>query len=358
MSEVQAHVLAPDDPDLEREWGRLEEIGGVLSPFQTWSWFSAIKDHPDAFGDLSVIAAVQNGVAVGLLAVEIVESRWRLRTLQSPGQDWIIPDHVDVIASEEHRSTAARAIADWIFSNRGWDVLDLDGLRRTSPLVSALLDRRRSVTQVAQTMDSAKCPQLRLEADRDPLESRSQSARKKIRRDFNRLEANGGRSGEITQSAVESRAALQFTIQIARERFGPNVSLFDTDERSKFVVDLVERLRAVGQLRWFATQLEDGLVAVDAVLTHNGRFHTYMGVRSDTDILDSPGTVNLLTILRTAGAEGCLDVDLLRGDHPWKERVATGEIVDVRVRIARLRAPTLFEFASRKVAHRNRNRTP
>ena len=31
-----------------------------------------------------------------------------------------------------------------------------------------------------------------------------------------------------------------------------------------------------------------------------------MGVRSDTDILDSPGTVNLLTILRTAGAEGCL----------------------------------------------------
>ena len=80
----------------------------MLSPFQTWSWFSAIKDHPDAFGDLSVIAAVQNGVAVGLLAVEIVESRWRLRTLQSPGQDWIIPDHVDVIASEEHRSTAAR----------------------------------------------------------------------------------------------------------------------------------------------------------------------------------------------------------------------------------------------------------
>ena len=108
-----------------------------------------------------------------------------------------------------------------------------------SPLVSALLDRRRSVTQVAQTMDSAKCPQLRLEADRDPLESRSQSARKKIRRDFNRLEANGGRSGEITQSAVESRAALH-TIQIARERFGLNVSLFDTDERSKFVCDLVE----------------------------------------------------------------------------------------------------------------------
>lgn len=354
MSNVQAHALAPDDPALERDWRRLEQAGGVASPFQTWSWFSAIKDHADSFGDLTVISAVQNDVALGLLAIEIVESHRHLRTLQNPGQGWIFPDHIDVIAAEAHRSAAARAIADWIFSNRGWDVLDLDGLRPTSPLVSALLDRRRPRTQLAQTLEAEKCPQLRLEADRDPLESRSQSARKKIRRDLKLLEANGGRTGEITQSPDESGAALQFTAQIARERFGADASLFNSDERSRFISDLVERLRTAGQLRWFATRLEDELIATDAVLVHNGQFHTYMGVRGDTDILDSPGTINLLTILRTACAEGCLDVDLLRGDHPWKERVATGQIVDVRVRIARLRPRTVVEFAARKFAHRYR----
>ena len=53
-----------------------------------------------------------------------------------------------------------------------------------------------------------------------------------------------------------------------------------------------------------------------------------------------------------------LDVDLLRGDHP-EGKGGNQRIVDVRVRIARPRAPTLFlRFASRKVAHRNRNRTP
>ncbi|MCH9729090.1 MAG: GNAT family N-acetyltransferase [Actinomycetia bacterium] len=351
MSEIQAHALPPGDPALESEWRRLEQAGGVSSPFQTWSWFSAIKDHPDLFGDLTVIAAFQNEVAIGLLAIEIVKSRWRMRTLQIPGQDWIDPDHVDVIATEEHRSTAARAIADWIIANRGWDVLDLDGLRPTSPLVSALHDGRRLLTQLAQTLDVAKCPQLRLEADRDPLESRSQSARKKIRRDLKRLEVNGGSTGEITQSADASRAALEFTAHMVRERFGANGLLFNSDERFEFISDLVERLRTAGQLRWFTTRLEDELLATDAVLAHNGQFHTYMGVRSDSDILESPGTINLLTILRTAGAEGCLDVDLLRGDHPWKQRVATGQIVDVRVRIARPRARTGFEFAARKLAH-------
>ena len=352
MSDVQAHTLAPDDPCLEREWRRLEQIGGVCSPFQAWSWFSAIRDHPDSFGDLSVIAAVQNGVTVGLLPIEIVESRWHLRTLQSPGQDWIVPDHLDVIAADEHRSASAYAIADCIISNHRWDVLDLDGLTRTSPLVSALLHRRRALSRVAQTLDTEKCPQLRLEPDRDPLESRSQSARKKIRRDLKRLAAHDGRTGEVTQSAAESRDALRFTARMVRERFGANAALFNSDQRSIFVADLAERLRTTGQLRWFTTRLDGELVATDAVLTHHGQFHTYMGVRNETDVLESPGTINLLTILRTAAAEGCLEVDLLRGDHPWKKRVATGEIVDVRVRIARLRARTLFEFAARKLAHR------
>ena len=351
MSEVQAHALAPDDPALEREWRRLEQAGGVSSPFQTWSWFSAIRDHADSFGDLTVIAAVQNEITIGLLAIEIVESRRRLRTLQNPGQDWIVPDHVDVIATEEHLSAAACAMADWMMSNRRWDVLDLDGFRHTSPLVPALLERRRPVAQVTQSMDTEKCPQVRLEAGHDPLESRSQSARKKIRRDLRRLEANGGHTGEITQSAVESHAAMQFTAQFVREKFGADASLFNSDERHDFVVDLVERLQTNGQLRWFATRLDDEMVATDAVLVHNGRFHTYMGVRRDTDILDSPGTINLLTILRTARAEGRLDVDLLRGDHAWKDRVATGQIVDVRVRVARLRARTVFELAARKLGH-------
>lgn len=350
MSDVQAHALSPDDPGLEREWKRLEQAGGVSAPFQTWSWFSAIKDHADAFGDLTVIAAVQNDVAIGLLALETVESRWHLRTLRNPGQDWIGPEHIDVVAKDEDLSTAARAIADWIISNREWDVLDLDGLTRTSPLVSALLDRRRQLTQVARTLDTQKCPQLRLEADHDPLESRSQSARKAIRRDLKRLEASGGRTGEITQSAVESRAAMQFTVQFVRERFGAAASVFNSDEQCEFFMELAERLRTAGQLRWFVTRWKDELVTTDAILTHNGRFYVYMGARGDTRILRSPGTINLLTILRTAVAEGCLDVDLGRGDQPWKERWATGEVVDVRVRIARLCTRTVFEYTARKLA--------
>ncbi len=310
-----------------------------------------MRDHRDLFGNVTVIAAFQNDAAIGLLAIELVESRWRLRTLQIPGQDWIVPDHVDVIATDEHRSAAAHAIADWMISNRRWDVLDLDGLTRTSPLVAALVDRRRSPTEVAQVLDVGKCPQLRLEADRDPLESRSKTARKKIRRDLKRLAAHGGDTGEITPSAAETGAALDFTARMVRARFGANAALFIPDERIEFVADLAERLRTNGEIRWFATRLEGELVATDAVLVHDGQFHSYLGVCGDTDILESPGTVNLLTMLRTAGAEGRLDVDLLRGAHPWKERLATGQIVDVRVRIARPRARTGFEFAARKLTH-------
>lgn len=354
MSDVQARALGPDDPALEREWKRLEQSGGVPGPFQTWSWFSAIRDHRSLFGNLTVIAAVQDDVTIGLLAIEIVESGWHLRTLQSPGQDWIVPDHVDVIASAEHRAAAARAIADWMISNRRWDVLDLDGLRRTSPLVSALTDRRRPLTRFTQTMDSEECPQLRLPVDRDPLASRSHTTRKKIRRDLKRLEANGGHTGEITESAVESSDAMQVTIRRVCEKFGADASLFNSEGRREFFVDLVERLRTAGQIRWFTTGLKDELIATEAVLVHDGRFHNYLGTCRDTDILESPGTVTNLTLLRAAHAEGRLDIDLLRGNHPWKARLATGQIVDVRVRIARPRARTGFEFAARKLSHRYR----
>lgn len=207
------------------------------------------------------------------------------------------------------------------------------------------------MTQVAQTTDVNKCHQLRLEADRDPLESRSRVTRKKIRRDWRRLEDNDGHTGEITQSAAESHSAMEFTIQIVRKKFGADASSFNSNERCEFFVDLAERLRIAGQLRWFATRLGDELVATDAVLTHKGQFHSYLGAYNGTDALHSPGTINNLTMLRTARAEGCLDVDLMRGDQPWKQEMATGEIVDVRVRIARLRARTVFEFVVRKLAH-------
>lgn len=351
MSVVQARALSIDEPAVEREWRRLEQAGGVSSPFQTWSWLSTIKDHADAFGDLTVVAAVQNDVVIGLLAVEIFESRWRLRTLQAPGQDWIVPDHLDVVGAEEHRSVAACAIADWIFANRGWDVLDLDGLRRTSPLVSAVLARRRPVAQFAQKTDAATCPQVGLETGRDPLESRSQRTRKRIRRDLKRLADNGGRSGEITQSAGESRAAMLFQIQTVRDKLGADAAVFNSDQRREFFVDLAERLRTAGELRWFATQVEGEFVAAEAALVQNGQFYNYMGAYKNTDAIRSPGTITALNMYRTASVEGCVNVDLLRGEHPYKFEFATGQIVDVRVRIARLRARTLFGYAIVKLPH-------
>ena len=89
------------------------------------------------------------------------------------------------------------------------------------------------------------------------------------------------------------------------------------------------------------------LYVVDAVLTHNGRFHTYGRAAIHGYILDSPGTASR-TILRTAGAEGCRTSTHCGAIILEKESVATGEIVDVCVRICPPTAPTLFEFASRR----------
>ena len=351
MGDLRVSRARLDDPDVEAAWTRLQADGWVDTPFLSWEWFSAMRDVPELAAVVDVLVCRSGPAVVGLLPVERVRLDG-LRTVGIAGWHWAGPDHSDVIAATADRPAVADAILGALARSGGWDVLDLDGLAPDGALATAVDATFRRPWFVAR-------PDEELPVNFVPLDAEilSTHGRKQVRKELRRAEASGGGFRAVTDPQ-EFPKLLDQMMELHVARFGDRSRVFATPERRRFHHLAAERLGEAGKVRMHALTVGEEPAAITYTLGWNGSLLFYSGGLR-TDIGMTPGFSVRAAAMTAAAEAGYREVDLLRGDHGYKDRFTTVVRPDVRKRVIRLNATTAGQGALRAahaVAARIRDR--
>jgi CelD/BcsL family acetyltransferase involved in cellulose biosynthesis len=342
MSALRVHRVRLTDPDLEAAWRALQDAGHVDTPFLSWEWASALRDVPELVSDAGVLVARRDGEVVGLLPLERTRIDGR-RVLGVIGWYWVGPDHTDVIAAPADRAEVARAMLAELARTPGWDVLDLDGLHPGGALAAAVdraFPRPRFVVRPDEELPIAFVP-----LDGEIL---SGHGRKQVRKEIRRAEAGGG-AFRVATDPGELPELLDRMMDLHVARFGDRSRVFATPARRRFHHLAAARLAAAGLVR--VHELRVGPDPADAAaitytLAWRGSLLFYSGGLR-TDIGMTPGFSVRAQAMLAAAEAGFAEVDMLRGDHGYKERFRAEVRPDVRRRVARVNAGLVRMVAAR-----------
>jgi CelD/BcsL family acetyltransferase involved in cellulose biosynthesis len=350
MSALRVDRVRLTDPSLEGAWRRLQDAGHVDTPFLSWEWASALRDVPELTADVGVLVARRGDEVVGLLPLERTRIDGR-RVLGVAGWYWVGPDHTDVVAAPADRPRVAAAMLAELARTPGWDVLDLDGLAPDGALASAVdgaFGRPRFVVRPTEEL-----PIAYVALDGEVL---SNHGRKQVRKELRRAEAGGGGFTATTDPAAFPDL-LDRMMDLHVARFGDRSRVFATPARRRFHHLAAARLGADGLVR--VHELRVGPDPADAAaitytLAWRGSLLFYSGGLR-TDIGMTPGFSVRAQAMLAAAEAGFTEVDLLRGDHGYKERFRAEVRADVRRRVARVNPAlvrTVVARGARAIAQR------
>jgi CelD/BcsL family acetyltransferase involved in cellulose biosynthesis len=285
-------------------WDELVTQAHVPTPFLRSWWLGAVAGKNSVF-----VLFLDGDTLIGGLALERRSRVLGVPIYQFSGSGDLCPDHLDVLAARGKESTVSRAVAEWL-RRPGSRVLDLDGLVETSLLEATFGSATTTVIDVA--------PWDELPAtDAEYFASRSANLRKTLGRAQRRLLAAGITHRRITNGKLDDAAvALREFVLLQQDRGGRGALL---KEVPRLTAALVAGL-AAGEVRIDVLESVDRVVLVEISFQIEGAVRVYQSARAlDHNLRDASGVV-LLEIVRQACAEGCRELDLLRGAEPYKAR--------------------------------------
>jgi CelD/BcsL family acetyltransferase involved in cellulose biosynthesis len=343
MSALQVHRVRLTDPDLEPAWRRLQDGGHVDTPFLSWQWVSALRDVPELVADAGVLVARRDGEVVGLLPLERTRLEGR-RVLGVIGWYWVGPDHTDVVAAPGDRAEVARAMLAEVARTPGWDVLDLDGLHPGGALAAAVDEVFGRSARVPRFVvrPTEELPIAYVDLSGEVL---SNHGRKQVRKEIRRAEVAGGGFSVVTDPA-RFPALLDAMMDLHVARFGDRSRVFATPARRRFHQLAAARLGESGLVRMHLLAVGEEPAAITYTLGWQGSLLFYSGGLR-TDIGMTPGFSVRASAMLAAAEDGYREVDMLRGDHGYKERFRAEVRPDVRRRVARVNAGLVRMVATR-----------
>jgi CelD/BcsL family acetyltransferase involved in cellulose biosynthesis len=322
-------AVDPARPALAPAWRRLQERGGVGTPFLTWEWFSALAESPTlARHCVVLVVARPGGQAVGILPLEVTPDPKGLRVVRCAGAGDLGADHLDVVAAPRDREEVAAAAARYVARVLRWDMADFEGLLQDGALARALTRELRwpRCLPLPAQVEPVAVMDLRSEEVRQRLVRRGARGLKWVRR-------AGGGFASVTDPA-EVGHALETLMDLHNDRFGARSVVFSTPERRTFHLAAATRLAAAGMARVNRLSTADQDIAFEYVLLHGDRAYAYQSAFRP-GVGHSPGrTVMCQGVLVLAG-EGRVEYDFLRGEEDYKADYATGSRPDVRLRALR-----------------------
>ncbi|MDN4174392.1 GNAT family N-acetyltransferase [Nocardioides sp. SOB77] len=305
-------VVVRHDFDTETaRWARISHHTPHPSPFlQPW-WLRHVSRGTPTH--LVVLAGDEPVGGIALTGRRVLG----VELLRPAGHGVPCPDHVDLVAVPGHEEAVAEAFARW-FARPGARVLDLAGAPERSLAAHAL-------GVAATTMDVAPYEPL----DGGFLASRSASFRRNVRRTETRLARAGVRQWTAAPATVED--ALDAFEALHRDRPDRAPLLAQMPRLRPALVEAV----ACGEARVDVLEVGGRSAAVSVAFVVAGRVALYQLARSTDREHDGAGTALLVRVVEQAAAEGCHEVDLLRGEEAYKAGFASRQRVLTRVRAAR-----------------------
>jgi CelD/BcsL family acetyltransferase involved in cellulose biosynthesis len=296
-------------------WDQLVDRLPLPSPFLRSWWLEATTTHRPCF----LLVLDRRATLVGGLALE-QGRRWPVRWFRLLGTGPLCPDHLALVADPGREDDVVAALAAWM-ARPGSRVFDLEGIAEGSRLAAALPGRvRRSVVDVAPWATLPASPD-------DWLRERPRGFRVTVGKTTRRLAAEGMEHRVVPLDAVD--AAMERLRRLHQAHWG---------DASKFLAGY-DRFAAAGRLgaargEFAFHELAAGDTVVAAVTSFEvaGRVSLYQSGRVDEHRWRSATTVLLTRTIQDACRRGFGEVDLLRGDEPYKRNLASGtrEILELK----------------------------
>ena len=246
---------------LRESWETLTAEIPDCSFFLSWEWIDSWwRNLRGEHGLWLLTARNREGRLVGI--APLMSGRCRLgpltlRRLSFLGSGLARPAHLDIVARAEEREALTAAFVRYLQDcGEEWDLLELEGLREDSPLVSVLA----AATGRCLARDPVACSFVTLPATWEAFQEQAMSAklRKTIRYYERRLEKDfpGQVTFEAVAAAADLQPALEFLFETSRSQFRQKglVSCFEDRDFRRFFESLTAGALERGRLRALPAQ--------------------------------------------------------------------------------------------------------
>lgn len=304
---------------LREEWDRLLESCPWATPFQSPEWVLAWcrRFRPQCIWVLSLwnVAGL-----VGLAPFSVHHGR-RGRTLSLLGTG--LSDYGEILLRPELREIGLQMLLEHLALKRSrWDFCELRGLRRGSPLLTAVLPAGWRDRVIAQEGS----PVVQLPACVENLEQTLPGGRWRRLAYLKRMAA---RTGVLRTHLARPRTLaplLETLMRLQRDRWQQRgvAAMLAGEAVREFHREAARGALLRGRLRLHALSLDgQPIAALYGYRLHRREYYYLSGFDSRLVRL-RPGDLLLGEALRLAVEEGIAEVDILRGDescrHEWGAR--------------------------------------
>jgi CelD/BcsL family acetyltransferase involved in cellulose biosynthesis len=340
---------------LAHEWESLLERARLASVFETHDWqYLWWKNYGDD-RPLRLVTAKRSGELVGVLPLYIERQtvlRVPVRVLRLVGTGGdTSPDDLGPLLAPGHEHEVAEAFVDTILALPGWDVLLLSDMNPECAFTTTLAARARKSGLYTTESVSAKISFLDLPQSWDDwLKSLSGNRRYRIRSSRKQLNAAHPTRFFVWEEDATLDEAVRKLIELHHKRWrsaGRTDHAFASDRYNRFHAAVMHACMRDDRLRMYCLEASGVMVAMyyfykfrDCIyLMQSGFDPEYSSLR--------PGQVLLGYIIEHAIGEGVKTLDFLKGEHRYKDELATGQRQTVCITALR-RTPGAAAYHTRR----------
>jgi CelD/BcsL family acetyltransferase involved in cellulose biosynthesis len=318
---------------LEHEWERVQKDATIASIFSTFDWLYLWWKIYGAERPLRLLVARSGGAVVGILPLYIDTLRifgMKVRTLLFVGVGGdTSPDDLGPVLARGREAEVAAALTDAVMALPGWDVLLFTDMNPACAFTDAIGKSGRVPWVAAQTGRSVEIKFLELPASWDDwLKSLHRDKRYRIKNIRKKLNAAHPTARFfVWQDAATLDAGVDRLVHLHNKRWesAGQKHGFSTTEYVSFHRAVMNACMARDRLRFYCLEIDGAIVAVYYFYRFRNRVYL-MQSGFDPDFSDvKPGQVLLGHVIESAIAEQHEVLDFLRGDHRYKDELASGQ---------------------------------
>ena len=328
---VQFLAAERDLAEIAPDWNRLHEQCITASVFNSWIWQYQWWQAYGADRPLRLLVALEGGQVVGVLAlylqtIEVMGVPVRLLRFVGSGGD-THPDDLGPVIAPEREDEIARKLAEAVLCIGEVDVIALSDIHPRSRFPAAL---ERAAAEFCCESLATPCERIAYvdlpAAWPKYLASLNSDHRRLIRKAREKAEAAHKVRFFVWDDADRLDQAIDRLVELhhARWKAAGGSESFSSPQYIDFHRRIIKASFARGWLRLYCLELDGEIAAITYCYRFRNRVYLMQAGFDPAKAKANPGRVLLGYALEHAIGEGNVVFDFLRGEHRYKDQLATG----------------------------------
>jgi CelD/BcsL family acetyltransferase involved in cellulose biosynthesis len=339
---VQFLTSADDFARLAPHWNRLHEQAATASVFTSWVWQFQWWQLYGGGQPLRLLVALEGGQPVGILPLyirttRILGVRARLLCLVGAGAD-THPDDLGPVLAPLREGEIARELARAALRVAGADVVVASDLDPRSPFGTALEQAAADAGRASLAHPGERIAYVELPENWSKfMQSLTSDRRTRLRGARRKAAAAHDVRFFVWNDAARLDQAVDRLVELHRSRWAASggSDSFQSAEYVEFHRRIIQACFARGWLRLYCLELDHEIAAITYCYRFRNRVFLMQAGFDPAQARCNPGKVLLGHALEHAIGEGNTLFDFLRGEHRYKDQLATGHRTTNCVRVFR-----------------------